>query len=150
MWVLFELGVILSRFFVRKRGTDEEAATEAAGTGGPGGAGAPPPAGEPEPSPDGGSGFRPLSEQEMDEELDRIEDEEAAEAQAAGRKGGDESPGGDGGDAVAAEKLRRVRELRERGEDALARELLNDVMAEGDEAQVKVARSILQEMDDGF
>ncbi|MFW5910592.1 MAG: twin-arginine translocase subunit TatC [Thiohalospira sp.] len=55
VWLLFELGVILSRFFVREREGDDEAAGE--GT---------------------GDDWHPLSEEEMEAELDRAEAEEAA------------------------------------------------------------------------
>jgi sec-independent protein translocase protein TatC len=142
MWVLFELGVIFSRFFVRRRGAEGQEAAQAAGVAGSGAAGSGP--AEPPPPSGGGSGFHPLSEQEMDDELDRIEREDAGDAAAGDAAAEDE------GDAVAAAKLLRVKELRDRGENDLARALLNEVVEEGDEVQVAVARNILQEMDDGF
>jgi sec-independent protein translocase protein TatC len=46
------------------------------------------------------------------------------------------------------EKLRRANELREAMEFHRARELLYEVLIEGDEEQIKVARNILAQLDD--
>ena len=44
-------------------------------------------------------------------------------------------------------KLRRVRELRDKGDEAALRQLLYEILAEGDEDQRKVARNILEQLD---
>jgi sec-independent protein translocase protein TatC len=131
MWGLFELGLLFSRFFVR---SDEETAedepphpTPAPASPGAGPSSAPPAA----------APFQALSEEEMEEELDRIE---RGEAQS----------GADAGSLAAAEKLRRVAELRDQGEERLVRKLLYEVLAEGDESQVLVARNVLRQLDEDY
>lgn len=71
MWVLFEIGVIFSRFYVRKRDdedeTDDEYATSAGGSGAAAGSGT---AADPDAEP-----YRPMSDQELEDEFDRIDRE---------------------------------------------------------------------------
>ncbi len=111
MWLLFEAGVFFSRFFVRNEEHSKETVQE-----------------EHEPAADD-EAFRPLTEEEMEQELDRIEAEESDL------------------DPVDA-KLVRVNELREAMDFDAARRLLYEVLAEGDEAQVRTARNILQQLDE--
>ncbi|NIP74009.1 MAG: hypothetical protein GWO16_13760, partial [Gammaproteobacteria bacterium] len=58
MWVLFEVGVLFSRFYAPR--AEEEQGGEAQTAGAPGG---------------GDAGYTPMSEDEMDAELDRVDDE---------------------------------------------------------------------------
>ncbi len=127
MWVLFELGVVFSRFFVRQRAEREaeEADEEADGE------------------------YRPLTPEEMEAELDRIEaeleEEEASWHEEPDETAGEETPSGE--DPVDA-KLRRANELREAMDFAAARRLLYEVLVEGDEDQVRTARNILEQLDE--
>ncbi len=128
MWVLFELGVAFSRFFVREREPDE---ADDAGS-------------------DGGE-FRPLTPQEMEEELDRIEkalDEEEATWHETPDESTEETAETDGDEDPVEAKLRRVHALREAMDFAAARKLLYEVLVEGNPAQVKVARNILEQLDE--
>mgnify|MGYP001073358183 CR=1 FL=1 len=79
--------------------------------------------------------FRPMTDAEMDAELDAIEAEEAAEDI-------DES----GPDLVEAMIL-RANELRAAGSIGAARALLYRVLEDGDDDQRRVARNILAELD---
>lgn len=153
MWLLFEVGVYFSRMFIRKDEEDDEEED------GPDGAGpvAPPPAPRPgpaapthtfvaggfagDPKPEFGpeafdpERFVPMTQAEMDAELDRIEAEEKVAEPAPSK-------------AEAAEaKLRRVQELRDQENELEARKLLGEVLAEGNEEQVVVARNILAQLD---
>jgi sec-independent protein translocase protein TatC len=171
MWLLFEAGLLASRFIVRRRERDEVvAATATAGTGAPVpvpvaafGSAAATPAG-------GGAGeesaHRPLTPEEMEAELDRIEAEELAARQGAApgdRAGEPPAPMEDAGGAqagnvgsaeapasrhaIAQEKLERVMDLRMAGETVKARQLLYEVLIEGSDEQVFVARNILSQLD---
>ncbi len=135
MWVLFELGVIFSRFFMRNRRNteeqngDEEKSVAPATTAT---AGIP----EPERAIDEYKHI-PLSEEEMDAELDRIEEEETSwhdEGEAEY-------------DPVGI-KLKRINELREHMDVDAARRLLYEVLVEGNREQVTVAKNILSQLDD--
>jgi len=132
MWVLFEVGVFFSRSFVRDKA--EEDATE-----GDQAAGQPEAASYAEADED--LAFQELSEEEMDAELDRIDAEDAAQ-DAEG-----EARIADAHAAVDA-KLERVAMLRENMEFDAARRLLHEVLVEGNESQVNVARNILAQMED--
>jgi sec-independent protein translocase protein TatC len=176
MWLLFEAGVWAARFFVRREDKPDEAAA-------PGGAlvaAAPAAAGmasapNPAPAPSGGvSDHRPLTSEEMEAELDRIEAEEwatrrtedgAAVAGPAGALAAPAAPAAEGDTAptdgaasdgaedpfarqrAAQEKLERVMDLRMAGETTKARQLLYEVLVEGTEDQVFVARNILGQLD---
>jgi len=134
MWLLFEGGVIFSRFFVRDReeAEEEDAAEEpvmaAAGTGG---------------SVPAHEEFKPLSQEEMEEELDRIE-AELDEEEASWHEEPEQEPPMDPVDA----KLVRVNELREAMDFSAARKLLYEVLVEGNEEQVRTAKNILDQLDD--
>ena len=159
MWILFELGVLFSRFFVRNKEEREaeaasgELAVAAAAAGGAGERQpppSPPPAeeviggfdGDPSPGADeplDPDRFVPLTEEELDAELDLIEAEEEDDDEA-GEPQADADP--------VEQKLRRVQALRDQGNVQGARELLYQVLSEGDGDQVKVARNILQQLDE--
>ena len=142
MWVLFELGVIFSRFFVREEEQEEQEEEEdleqatAASTA----------ATEPVQSassdpfvPEAVSDeerFVPMTEEEMEAELDEIEAEEDALEQEP------TAP-----DPVE-EKLNRVNELRDAMDFDAARRLLYEVLVEGSDEQVTVAKNILAQLDE--
>lgn len=165
MWALFEIGIFFARLIERQRSAPRDAAGRqgayAAGAAAAAPAGA---AGEPWTGPGDGSAappgeglgrktdavvgsqitggdpydpgrFRPMTAEEMEAQLDAIEAEEAG------------APAGDGGPDLVLAKLQRVKELREGEDDAGARRLLYEVLAEGDEDQRRVARNILDQMD---
>jgi sec-independent protein translocase protein TatC len=174
MWLLFELGILLSRYFQRRRSQSGEGAEatntsyamgaaaasggvapvsggEQTGHGDRGGSSATPPgeglnvqsAKEPMVGRDLSGGdpfdeerFRPMTPEEMEEELDAIE---ATDDNDASDESNEPGP--------VARKLRRVMELREREDEATARALLYEVLSEGDEEQRRVARNILEQLD---
>ncbi len=139
MWVLFEIGIFFSANFVRKREDDSEdagvepaMATASAGSS---------PA-TPEPEPPMGSEidpandyvdpdrFVPLTDDEMEAQLDAIEDEE------------DEDDG-----PSVEEMFRQVQTSRDVGDVEQARELLYEILEEGNADQRRVARNILAQLD---
>jgi len=161
MWILFELGVLSSRFFQQRRQASEEAqATAATGgttTGGTSTGGAPPGEG-PNIGPTAASGgqagksggeeelvgrdiaggdpldperFQPLTE----EELDAIEAAEDIASEAS-----------DEPDPVDR-KLKWIKELRDQEENTGVRRLLYEVLEEGNDEQRRVARNILEQLD---
>jgi len=184
MWILFEFGVFFSAAFAKKKDDEDEDQDEQPvyATGAAGSAVAESPenntaaesAGEPAPErpwydtdnkplkyPDD---FVPLTEDEMEAELDRIEAEEEAE-EASARSASEvkteaqddpyddyDDHSGDGGqDASATDpvdvKLVQVMEYREENNLRAARGLLYEVLEEGDESQIRVARNILSQLD---
>jgi sec-independent protein translocase protein TatC len=182
MWVLFEVGLVFSRMVVRDRARRaEEVESESAQDNAivaTAAAGASPSA---EPVEEGE--FRPLDEQEMEDEFDRIErefdeletqdreedsagqsigdgdaDEESADRQASasGWTADDsadmldeeeEFPARTATEALVDAKLEQIAALRAAGADDEARRLLYEVLAEGNETQVRVARNILEQLD---
>jgi sec-independent protein translocase protein TatC len=84
--------------------------------------------------------FVPMSEEEMEAELDSIESEEAQSELVADDR---DTPSEDPVDA----KLGRVQSLRDRDDEAGARALLYEVLAEGSAGQRRVARNILAQLD---
>jgi sec-independent protein translocase protein TatC len=140
MWVLFELGLFFSRSFVKKRREDETedmdsalvASSAAAETAGATTEPVTPPVGselDPAAEADDSDRFVPLSDAEMEAELDAIEADEVDE------------------ELSAADKLQQVQTLRDAGEVEQARELLYEVLEEGDADQRRVARNILAQID---
>lgn len=127
MWLLFELGIVLSRFFQRQLPAEEE---HEDGEGDPSARSAP--VGETligaELAP------KQLTEEEMDAELDRIEAEEDL---------AEELPPNS-----IAEYLRQAHHLRAAGNLVAARKWLYRVLEEGDAHQRRVARHILDDIDD--
>jgi sec-independent protein translocase protein TatC len=168
MWLLFELGIFFSRFFLRRseaggEGSDSDYAVGAAASGGGGlaarGSDDPPSGGDSPSSPPGegidvrsggdsvvgrdisggdpfdNGRFRPLTPDEMEAELDAIEADEDIE------------PPDETAPDPVARKLERVMELREDEDEAGARALLYEVLADGDDDQRRVARNILAQLD---
>ncbi|WP_295429900.1 twin-arginine translocase subunit TatC [uncultured Thiodictyon sp.] len=158
MWLLFELGVFLSRILVRDRAARE--AAEAAQWPGPGpvpppappGGGGRPPAlagtgsdalrgGELEPDDAGPPpDWRPLTDEEMESELDRVDAEQAANRPASAPTSAPAPL-----DRVE-EKIRRANRLRELENHFAARQVLYEVLEEGDESQRRTARNILNSL----
>lgn len=157
MWLLFELGVFLSRLVVRERQARhaaEEGEPELAAAAAPGAA-----SGEeamPAGSVDEGE-YRPMTEEEMEAELDQLDDDEDDEEEGEDEDasdGRDEEAGPDAQDEPKAfepdavdRKLEWIMTLREEERYEEARTLLYEVLAEGNEIQVKVARNILAQLD---
>ena len=154
MWILFELGLFFSRAFVKRREAAATVSAAEAAAGGSSGPSDPAPKGaavgvpvtEPPVTPDDGTGidperFVPLTEAELERELDLIEEEEA------GGGLGESDSDGLYDEAIEA-KLRRVQALRDEGDLRGARRLLYDVIGEGNPDQVKVARNILEQLDE--
>ena len=160
MWVLFELGVLLSRFFIRGRNAVDEAAAGEE------------PAGAAVASATAGAGtasgtspvvdenrFVPMTDEEMEAELDAIE---AEDDDKKGRSGDGQEAAKAHDDTAAKptdtveqvrrarveEKLVRVQELREAMDFDGMRGLLYEILVEGDDDQIRVARHILAQLDD--
>jgi len=102
--------------------------------------------------------YRPLTEEEMEAELDQLDEEDDADDEApeeASGKGSHESaeeapyevPTDFVPDAVD-NKLEWVMTLRDEGRYDEARTVLYEVLVEGNEAQIKVARNILAQLDE--
>jgi sec-independent protein translocase protein TatC len=158
MWALFEAGVFFSRFFVRPQDqhsggeTPEESAAEGKAHEAPAGAAAA-----------YADDYVPPSDAEMEAELDRIEAEEELEQlregdSAKGEEARDDAHDEDEFDdddenAVAIiedavdSKLMRIINLRDEEKLSEACKLLYEVLAEGNEEQVGVARNILEQLD---
>jgi sec-independent protein translocase protein TatC len=154
MWLLFEVGVFASRILVRERAARE--AAEAAGVpppprggGGQAGTAASPsaPAGgfggglevgrELEPGdPDDPTRWSPLTDEEMETELD-LEDAQAART----------APPRARIDPVE-DKINRANRLRELDNQLAAKQILYQVLEEGDASQRLVARNILNQLDE--
>lgn len=94
--------------------------------------------------------YKPLTDEEMDAELDRMEAEDDAMDDDVYSDYDDHS--GDGDDKAAETnlvdvKLAQVMEYRDEENISAARALLYEVLEEGDESQIKVARNILAQLD---
>jgi len=154
MWLLFEIGVLFSRFFVKKDAeedneeSDEQAVTDSEqarlDTQKVAVAAAP---SEPE-NPFDNEDFTPLTEEELDAELDLMdeyEDDEDGKAGSTARKEvKGESPDKDPVDLM----LEEVSRLRESMDLSAARSLLYQVLSEGDASQITVAKNILAQLDE--
>lgn len=163
MWLLFEAGILFSRYFVRGRPAEEPDDPEPQPAGG---GGASPPGEGLDGHPSGGGGnprpgsggavigadlepgdirdpqrFRPMTDEEMEAELDAIE---AAEATADPRP---RQPSNLPPRETVEAKLRKVMDLREEDDQVGARRLLYEVLIDGDEEQRRVARNILAQLD---
>ncbi|HEC06571.1 MAG TPA: twin-arginine translocase subunit TatC [Thiolapillus brandeum] len=151
MWVLFEAGIIFSRFFVREKDEDEtenddeeEASSSAADATAAATVATPPVHTQ---AADDDSEFKPLSDEEMEAELDRLEaelDEEEASWHEEPAENTQESKEQDAVD----KKLERINRLREDMDFDAARKLLYEVLVEGSDEQVVVAKNILSQLDD--
>lgn len=140
MWILFELGIVFSQGFVRAPpGEAESAAGVASGVSvpvSPAPAGGSMGEGPDKPGEEGDRDrFVPLSEAEMEAELDAIEAQEARHAA--------ERPSAE----AVEEMLQRIQSLRRDGAVSEARDLLYEVLQWGDEDQRRVARNILVQLD---
>ena len=147
MWVLFEFGVFFSKSFVRQKEevTDESEEPETvAAAAGPAasttssGVADDPVGSDIDPAQDyvDPDRFVPMSDEEMEEELDAIEAEEEEEQHPL-----------EGDTAEVARKLERIQQLRRNGKVSAARDLLYEVLEQGDEDQRMVARNILTQLD---
>ncbi len=154
MWILFEVGLICSKMFVRDG--DNEPAQPASpqqqgedmmshlGTPNTASASAP---NADNPAPDPKQDFTPLTPDELSAELDRIEGVEPK--RPAAKKPHHAT------DMQAAEldvdaKLRLVADYRDEANEEQARALLYEVLADGNEDQIRVAKNILKQMDDDY
>ncbi|MCW8889334.1 MAG: twin-arginine translocase subunit TatC [Sedimenticola sp.] len=163
MWVLFEIGVFFSRMIKRNKDRREEAeeaddgepeapSSTKAPAAAPAAAFVTDPAFEVDDSPLDLDRFTPLTEEELEAELDTIEAEEAQEEDEDDEEGSDLGESDDEGlyDEVIEEKLRRVQALRDEGEEIKARGLLYEILGEANEEQAKVARNILNQLDEDY
>ena len=143
MWVLFEVGVFFSKSFVRRQEEPEEPAAVAAAAS-PGASASSPEAGdapvgsEIDPAQDyvDPDRFVPMTDEEMEAELDNIEELEEEERHSL-----------EGDSAEVARKLEEIQVLRQKGKVSAARDLLYEVLEQGDEDQRMVARNILNQLD---
>lgn len=160
MWLLFEIGVFFSRMIRRnkeQREQEREADDDAPDSASSGSTGDPvkpapaaaatfvsDPAFDVDDGPLDPERFKPLTEAELDAELNAIEAEE--------EEGGDLGESDDAGmyDDVIEEKLRRVQELRDQNEEVKARGLLYEILGEAGPEQAKVARNILNQLDEDY
>ncbi|MBK1721234.1 twin-arginine translocase subunit TatC [Thiocystis violacea] len=154
MWMLFELGVLFSKLLLRRRAAraDDGLAAVSPGSGG----GPAPSAGSladtrpasaavevgkaPASEPEDQDAWHPLSDADMEAELDLIDEEEARELKASAQATKEET------DPVE-DKIRRANQLRDLDNELAARQLLYQVLEEGDADQRRVARDILRQMD---
>jgi sec-independent protein translocase protein TatC len=184
MWLLFELGILFSKIMVRRRATDDESPDDPEGTGkvvsaahpgpkAPSGAsgvnrttprstayaGAGAEVGRDlDPHFDDPDRWHPLSESEMEAELDLIEADEVLNAgRTVPPKPAVPAPTSQAratGSATTPainsveEKIRRANRLRELGSSFAARTVLYEVLEEGDDDQRRVARNILNQLDE--
>ncbi|AKH21499.1 twin-arginine translocase subunit TatC [Sedimenticola thiotaurini] len=172
MWLLFEIGVFFSRIIKRdkeRREQAEAAGDEDAAAGvddtppsgpdksGPGAAAAVAgvdPAFDMVEDPSDPERFEPLTEEELEAELDIIEAAEEAEQEpeAADDQADHDPEVADQADHDPAidEKLRRVQQLRDQDEPVKARGLLYEILGEAGPEQAKVARNILAQLDEDY
>lgn len=155
MWMLFELGVLFSKLMLKGRGSEDDAPPD-----GPSAESAPKPLPVAPSHSGGGVGrelspdfddpdrWRPLTDTEMEAELDLIDAEEAQATKAARATSTTEPP--QPGPAVdpVEDKIRRANQLRDLGNDFAARQMLYQVLEEGDATQRQVARNILSQLDE--
>jgi sec-independent protein translocase protein TatC len=151
MWVLFEIGLIFAKGIKRRDGEDGEEGEEDTQESAPVGDSnnRPVPAAA---AAGGGSAatssesayhrdFEPLTDEEMEAEMARIDAEENM------LDPDDDVPGArDDGDGEPS-KLRRAMDLRYKGDLDAARSLLYEILVEGSEEEIEVARTMLKELD---
>ncbi len=178
MWVLFELGIVLSKVLVRKRAKDADEDPDPDASGSAFSPASPAPAPAPagpvagstsgrvtprsemrevgrdlDPHFDDPGRWQPLSESEMEAELDLIEADEitgtppSADSDTAPRT---QAKAPEAALAINSveEKIRRANRLRELGSTFAARTVLYEVLEEGDPNQRRVARNILNQLDE--
>jgi len=166
IWLLFEVGIFFSRLLKRKPKSSEEeksiggalTTTGAAAASGTSEAKQQVYEGEYE---DDDDEYRPLTDEEMEAELDAMEEDEDDEPEENDKQDeadsaeletvdGEEKPYEVPTDFVpdaVDNKLEWIMTLREEGRLREARKLLYEVLAEGNETQKKVARNILDQFD---
>ncbi len=158
MCLLFELGIVLSRLMLRQRQTlddDTDPPTDAAVSGrstsassasGASSAQTGMPAAEVgrnlAPDFDAPDRWRPLTDEEMETELDLLDAQDAQESRAKAPDARDAAVN------AVEEKIRRANRLRELHSDFAARQVLYEVLEEGNADQRRVARNILQQLDE--
>jgi sec-independent protein translocase protein TatC len=167
MWVLFEVGLVFSRMVVRKRRTREEAEQADAAAAGA----VPVTAGGFEPPDDQEmedefdrierefdeleergdakttTGQEPQANAGPDEAVDEAAKAFSAEDSADMLDEEDEFPQRTATEALVDAKLQQVVALRATGATDEARRLLYEVLSEGNDTQVRVARNILEQLD---
>jgi sec-independent protein translocase protein TatC len=84
--------------------------------------------------------WRPLTDEEMEEELDLMDAKEASRNPPPPSASGILDP--------VDEKIQRANRLRELENHFAARKVLYEVLEEGDESQRRVARNILNQLDE--
>ena len=157
MWMLFELGVLFSKLVLKGRRAEDD--TPPAG----------PPAGAaPKPlpvAPSAGGGavgrelspgfddpdrWHPMTDAEMEAELDLIDAEEAKAAKATPIPSKSSETAETSATPIdpVEDKIRRANQLRDLGNDFAARQMLYQVLEEGDAGQRQVARNILSQLDE--
>ena len=132
MWVLFELGVFFSKAFIKEKKKREDESEEEYSQ-----ALASSAASDNEPP-----RFVPMSDEEMEAELDAIEAEEEEYDDEGDMDDHPPTP------ETMEENLKHANELRLQGDEEMARELLYDVLEYGDDKQIEVARNILKQLDE--
>ncbi len=167
IWLLFEVGIFFSRLLKRKPKASEEeksiggALTTTGAAAASGGSEAKQEVYEGEYEDDDDE-YRPLTDEEMEAELDAMDDDEDDESEEGDDKDdeaepteletvdGEEKPFEVPTDFVpdaVDNKLEWIMTMREEGRLREARKLLYEVLAEGNETQKKVARNILDQFD---
>jgi len=167
IWLLFEVGIFFSRLLKRKPKASEEEKSIGGALTTTGAAAASSSSeakqevyeGEYE---DDDDEYRPLTDEEMEAELDAMDDDEDDESEEGDDKDdeaepteleavdGEEKPYEVPTDFVpdaVDNKLEWIMTMREEGRLREARKLLYEVLAEGNETQKKVARNILDQFD---
>jgi sec-independent protein translocase protein TatC len=166
IWLLFEVGIFFSRLLKRKPKASEEeksiggalTTTGVAAASGNSEAKQEVYEGEYE---DDDDEYRPLTDEEMEAELDAMEADEDDESEEddKGDEGDSDEPEAVDGEEKPYEvptdfvpdavdnKLEWIMTMREEGRLREARKLLYEVLAEGNEIQKKVARNILDQFD---
>ncbi len=169
MWILFEVGLVFARIVARRRRDRDDDYDDEDGVDGTSASAVA--AGS---SAVAEGDFEPLDEQEMEDEFDRIEREfdeleaprdgatapaskdTAASAETVEFSEDDSAdmldeeevfPQRSATEALVDAKLEQVVALRATGALGEARRLLYEVLADGNETQVKVARNILEQLD---
>ncbi len=158
MWLLFEAGIFFSRFVKPRLDDDEGGAAEVSDDDvGPSGPAAPAAATQPPTligsEIDGGDRnepgrYRPMTDEEMEAELDAIEAEEFEALAPKPAPTSAPSATDDSAQVALIETLiRKANQLRASGQLAHAKQLLYRVLEEGNADQRAVARNILVDLD---
>ncbi len=128
MWMLFELGLLASRFLIKRHEDNQRGRVPLAQ----------PPA--PAPSRPPVSSWQAASHPERDPERERIQGEQGSSPNAPPLAPVD----------PIEDKIRRANRLRDLGNELAARQLLYQVLEEGSEEQRLVARNILSQLDQPY